>query len=831
MADRDDTDPRPHGAATARETAHPSSAVPAPPEAPDGGPPAGAGAASTQRARHPDPDHGLSAAEVAERQAQGLVNVTSEDNRRSFRDIVADNVLTRFNAILGTLLLIVLATGELRDALFGIVLVTNALVGIIQETRAKLTLDRLSVVTAPTVRAIRDGAPVTLTSEQIVRDDVLEVSAGDQLPVDGAVLTAANLEADESLVTGESDPVAKPAGTTLLSGSFVVAGHGRFAATAIGDHAYATRLATEAKRFASVHSELRAGTDTILRIGTWIIAPAAALLLISQLQVADTLSEGLRSTVAGVASIVPEGLVLLTSVAFAVSVVKLGRRRALLQELPAVEVLARVDTVCLDKTGTLTTGELALGGIESPAGGPADATALAALGALAAAEERPNATLRTVAAATSDPGWQPTSTMPFSSARKWSGAAFAEHGAWLLGAPEVLLPTEHPLHRRVQELAGGGSRVLALLRSDAPLGEEPPATAEPMALIHLEEQLRPEAPDTIRYFRDQGVTLKVISGDHPATVGAIARRVGIPDAGHAVDARDLPEEAEEVGDEVEAAAFGRVGPRHKRALVGALQRRGHTVAMTGDGVNDVLALKDADIGVAMGSGSDASRGVAQLVLLDDSFASLPEVTAEGRKVIANIERVAKLFVTKSVYAAILAVAVGIAFLPFPFFPRHLTLISSLTIGIPAFFLAIAPNTTRSRPGFLPRVSRFGIPAGVVAAAATFGAFAVAGQQPGVDIVAQRTSAVIVLFLVALWVLLLLARPLTEPKAALLGAMAVAFLLALGAPAGREFFDLTLPPLVVTLAIIGVAAIAIAVLELGWQLISWAQRRFFPAASS
>jgi cation-transporting ATPase E len=771
-----------------------------------------------------DPVHGLSVEEAENRRRRGLVNVTTDESRRTVADIVRGNILTRFNAILGSLLVVVLVLQEYRDALFGIVLVTNALIGIVQELRAKVTLDRLSLVSTPRVRVIRDGRVIEIVPEAVVGGDVVEVSTGDQLPVDGVVLTSEHLEVDESLLTGESDPVHVGSGDRVLSGSFVVAGQGRYVATSVGDDAYAARLAKEAKRFTTVRSELRAGTDTILRVGTWALVPVGVLLVVSQLRTTSSVPDALRSSVAGVGAMIPEGLVLLTSVAFAVGVVRLGRRGALIQELPAVEVLARVDVVCVDKTGTLTEGSLRVTGIERHDGRPADAEVLAALGALVSIEERPNASLRAIAEVGVDPGWELERAVAFSSARKWSGATFRGQGTWLLGAPDVLLDPHEPLRDRVEALAAGGVRVLLLAHTDGPLTDTPSAPRA-VALLVLEERIRPEAAGTLAYFAEQGVAVKVISGDHPATVGSIATRVGVPGGKTPVDARTLPEDLDELAQVLDdASVFGRVQPHQKRAMVRALQRRGHVVAMTGDGVNDVLALKDADMGVAMGSGSGATRGVAQLVLLNDSFASLPAVVAEGRRVIANVERVANLFVTKSVYAAILAVAVGIASLPFPFYPRHLTIISSLTIGIPAFFLALAPNGARSRPGFAGRVARFAIPAGAVAAAATFGGYALAASQPKVRLVEERTMAVIVLFLVGLWVLGILARPLNPWKAALLAGVSAAFLVTLATPGIREFFDLHLPSAVLSFAGIGVAAIAIAVLELGWQLIGWSRRR-------
>jgi cation-transporting P-type ATPase E len=831
---------------------------------------------------------GLDEAAVAERRAAGLVNQVTDTNRRSFDDIVRANVFTRFNAILGTLLAVVLVIGAYRDALFGIVLLSNACIGIIQEIRAKRTLDRLSLISAPRVTVIRASQPAELRVDDIVLDDLIELKPGDQVPVDGNVLDATGLEVDESLLTGEADPLPKAAGDGVLSGSFVVAGRGRFRATAVGDNAYAARLAAEAKKFALVHSELRSGTDQILRVVMWLMIPTAVLLLITQLRGTTSVFDGLRATVAGTGAIIPEGLVLLTSLAFAVGVIRLGRRQALVQELPAVELLARVDVVCVDKTGTLTQGSLKLAAVEpvgdrfepweapaeaevaamhpdsesstepdttavlpipetSPSAGesepgdvaddagPGEQTGpeldddlAAVLGAIGAAEERPNASLLAIVALGRDPGWTLQSAVPFSSARKWSSASFAGEGSWLLGAPDVLLAEGDPVRVRGEELAATGRRIILLAHTDVePSAEGPPEDVRPMALLGLEEELRKEAPDTLRYFAEQGVAVKVISGDHPTTVGAVAQRVGVPNAGDPMDARDLPEDLEELADVLEErAVFGRVKPHQKRAMVQALQSRGHTVAMTGDGVNDVLALKDADIGVAMGSGSGASRAVAQLVLLDDNFASMPEVVAEGRKVIANIERVANLFVTKSVYAFLLSISVGVAGLPFPFFPRHLTIISSLTIGIPAFFLALAPNTRRARPGFVPRVARFAIPAGLLAAAATFLGFALARSESGLSITQERTTAVIVLFLVAGWVLMILARPLTEPRVALLFALLVAFVVALATPGIREFFELELPPVVVLMAAVGVAAVALGVMEALWQIFGWAQRHGF-----
>ncbi len=774
----------------------------------------------------PPPSAGLRASEVLDRRARGLVNSTSDANRRTVRDIVRANVLTRFNAILGTLLVVVLVIGDYRDALFGVVLVTNAVLGIVQELRAKRTLDRLALIADPKATVVRDSDVQQVPVTEVVLDDLLEVRAGDQIVVDGRVVGAHNLEVDESLLTGEADPVRREVGDAVRSGSFVVAGHGRFVATAVGDDAYAARLASEARRFALTHSELRAGTDKILRIGTYLLVPTAGLLIASQMRTTTSLLDAVTGSVAGIAAAVPEGLVLLTSLAFAVGVIRLGRQRALVQELAAVEVLARVDVVCVDKTGTLTQGGLRTGAIELLDDDLTDEQLRNGIGALVTTEEHPNPSLVALAELGRPTAWVVRGTVPFSSARKWSGATFDDSATWLLGAPDVLLAADDPARERAEELATTGSRVLLVARSDEALqGESLPEPLRPVALICLEEQIRPDAADTIEYFHRQGVTVKVISGDHPVTVGHVASQVGIPSATAPVDGRDLPDDNEALASVLEEhSVFGRVQPHQKRAMVAALQSRGHVVAMTGDGVNDVLALKDADIGVAMGSGSGAARSVAQLVLLDDSFASLPAVVGEGRRVIGNIERVANLFVTKSVYALLLSIAVGVAQLPFPFFPRHLTIISTLTIGLPGFFLALAPNDQRAQHGFVGRVTRFAVPAGAVAAAATFGAYYLARAEPGVGLVAERTTAVIVLFLVAGWVLMILARPLTPGRVALLAAMGVAFVAAMSTPVLREFFALRLPPVIVVLASMGIGAIAIGVLEAGWQIVEWRRRR-------
>ncbi len=746
---------------------------------------------------------GLSGAEVAERVTRGEVNDAGERTSRTLAEIIRANVFTRFNAILGTMLALILVFGSPGDGLFGIVLIFNSLIGIVQELRAKWTLDQLAVLNAPIARVVRDGLVSEVPVEEIVIDDLLELRTGDQVPADGVVRMSVGLELDESLLTGEADPIVKLEGDRSLSGSFVVAGLGRIQATAIGADAYARQLATEARRFTVAKSELMAGVNAILRFVTWVILAVAPVLFWRQLQDHDV-PKSVITVVAAVVGMVPEGLVLLTSIAFGVAAVSLARRNVLVQELPAVEGLARVDVVCLDKTGTLTEGAIEFGRIE-PIGDHTEDEVGKVLGALAADDNR-NGTLEAIAATFVDPGWTRDGSVPFNSARKWSAASFLEHGSFIIGAPEmVCIDAADPLRRQADELAAAGSRTLLLVHADGPLtGEALPAGLEPIALVLFEEQVRPDAAETLAYFRSQGVALKVISGDNPRTVGAVARRVGL-DAAEPYDARDLPDDQEALADILDRySVFGRVTPYQKRAIVGALQSRGHVVAMTGDGVNDALALKDADIGVAMGSGAAATRSVAQLVLLDGKFATLPGVVAEGRRVTANIERAANLFLTKTVYAAILAVATVVTAWPFPFLPRHLTLVGTVTIGIPGFFLALAPNSRRYVPGFVRRVLGFAIPTGAFAAIAVYVAYAIARHR-GATTASARTVAIIVLLIVGLYVLTILARPLTSYRSVLVLVMIGFSVGAVLIPPAREVIDLSLPSAGLFALAIGCAA--------------------------
>ncbi|MEV5314084.1 HAD-IC family P-type ATPase [Streptomyces sp. NPDC052610] len=772
---------------------------------------------------------GLTAAEVTERVARGQVNDVPVRSSRSMADIVRANVFTRFNAIIGVLWVIMLFVAPIQDSLFGFVILANTGIGIVQEWRAKKTLDSLALIgeVRPTVR--RDGIAAEVGTSEIVLDDLLEIGPGDKVVVDGVCVEADGLEIDESLLTGEADPVVKRPGDPVMSGSFVVAGGGAFQATKVGREAYAAQLAEEASRFTLVHSELRSGISTILKYVTWMMIPTAIGLVISQLVVKETaFKDSLARTVGGIVPMVPEGLVLLTSVAFAIGVIRLGRKQCLVQELPAIEGLARVDTVCLDKTGTLTEGGMDVTELRS-LNGHEEPYIRQVLGALGESDPRPNASLKAIIDACPDAeDWRCIESLPFSSARQYSGAAFSEGdgetSTWLLGAPDVLLSDDDPALGETERLNERGLRVLLLARAAGDLDSaDVTRGAKPAALVVLEQRLRPDAADTLRYFAEQNVRAKVLSGDNAVSVGAVAGKLGL--SGTVVDARRLPSDRDGMATALdEGTVFGRVTPQQKRDMVGAMQSHGHTVAMTGDGVNDVLALKDADIGVAMGTGSEATRAVAQIVLLDNSFATLPSVVAEGRRVIGNITRVATLFLVKTVYSVLLAILVVCWQVEYPFLPRHLTLLSTLTIGVPAFFLALAPNKERARPHFVRRVMRYAIPGGALAGLATFATYLIARRYytgPGA-LDAETSAATLTLFLISMWVLAIIARPYTWWRITLVAAMGAGFLVVLVVPWLQEFFALKLVGVTMPWIAVAVAAGAAAALEFLWR---WVDRRF------
>ncbi len=771
--------------------------------------------------------------------AEGRTNATDTRSSRSIPQIVRANVVTPFNGLLATLFVVILATGRWQNGLFGLVIIFNSAIGVIQEVRAKRTLDQLAVLNAPQATVVRDGQASVVPVEQVVADDLLELRTGDQVPADGHATASSGLEIDESLLTGESDPVAKAQGDDVRSGSIVVAGSGRFQATAVGAEAYATQLSTEARRFSLTHSELVAGTNRLLRGIALMMLVVGPLLLWSQFRSADnkTWQDAVTGAVAALVGMVPEGLVLLTSLAFFLAAFTLTRRQTLIQELPAVEGLARVDVVCLDKTGTLTYGDIVFDDLKLLPGADADDVREAL--ALSASGDDANATAAALETHFNNPAWTRSGGIPFSSARKWQAVITADHGSWVLGAPEMVLPhpedeLAHAAREQANEIASQGRRVLLLACSTLPpeTGEKDahlPEQLVPQALVVLAERVREDAAETLRYFAEQGVALKVISGDNPRTVGAVAAQVGVAGvtgAEDAIDARTLPDDIDELGDVLEEhSVFGRVSPQQKRAVVAALQKRGHVVAMTGDGVNDALALKDADIGVAMGSGSAATRAVAQIVLLDGKFSHLPQVVAEGRRVIANIERASSLFLVKNVYSVGLALIIICTAAAYPLAPIQLSLISNLTIGVPAFLLALAPNTRRYIPGFLGRVLRFSVPVGLVIAIAAFVGYEIIrhiDDTAGVN--GGRTVATLVVLICALWTLLTIARPLAGWKVAMVGAIVgvVAIIVAVPAFATDIFLLHPTPQRVLVAVITGV--VGAVLVEIAHRAVSADARR-------
>ena len=704
---------------------------------------------------------GLSAREVEERVAKGQVNTLPSRSGRSTSDIIRANVLTRVNCILFVLFCCVLLTGRIEQGLFAGLIVANSIIGIVQELRAKHTLDKLAVVGEAKPTVIRDGARREIVRDEVVLDDIISMSPGDQIVVDGEVVAASYLEVDESMLTGEADPIPKAPGEEVYSGSFVVSGSGAYRATQIGADAYAAQITAQASRFTLVRSELRQGIDQILKYVSWMLLPIGALSIVVQFTHPGVeWRDAVLAMTASLVPMIPEGLVLLTAMAFALGVIRLGKRNVLVQELPAIEGLARVDVVCADKTGTLTENAMTLGEVIPLSATQEEVDKV--LAQLVAADDTPNASMQAIADAVSPAAapWRQTARAPFTSAKKWSGVSFDDRHI-VLGAPDVLATGAVAQH--AEEIGSTGRRVLLLGRAARPVDDETaPGNVEPLALVVLEQLIRPDAADTLRYFRDEHVQLKVISGDNANSVGAVTRSLGV-DLGDVVDARTLVDADDaEFADAVErGGVFGRVTPEQKRQMVQALQRGGHQVAMTGDGVNDVLALKDADLGIAMGSGASATRGVAQLVLLDDKFAQLPHVVAEGRRVIGNIERVAKLFLTKTIYSLALALVFGLLTVPYPFQPLHVTVVGWFTIGIPAFLLSLAPNHALARPGFVRRTLSLAIPAGIIVACSTVVTYLLVrgrGQVAEALQTQATTSALITMIMVATWVLSVVARP-------------------------------------------------------------------------
>ncbi len=837
-------------------------------------------------------ESGLNADEVSYAVENGDVNITTNRTSRSVLSIVRANVFTLFNAIIFVAMVVVLATGSWKDAVFGFVILINTGIGVVTELRAKHTLDRLSILVASQSIVRRGGKNVFINHCDIVLGDLLWVRAGDQVPADVQVLESWGLEMDESMLTGESATVRKAAEDLVYSGSTAVSGVALARVTAVGGNSYAARLAAQAKVYTKTISDLSRGINTILKWMTIVVVPLCALLVWSQISKVGGFAlawqtgnwrSAVVSAVAGVVGMIPEGLVLLTSLNFAVAAMRLARKKTLIQELESVETLARVDCLNLDKTGTITDGGIAFVGVDLLDDNLSDVAKQSSADAFdlndglrgfvnqalfdLSNEENPNATgiaimeglgsKDTFSKGLNDKnvenqgvssGCVINNRLPFSSSRKWSAINYKHKDGsfetWYMGAPEVLVSAirefrdcsdgnsdsnysnmrsheqfDRILHS-VNEYAQKGERVLLLALDDSDscdstFSDSPTisSNARPVALVRCSEKIRSDARQTLAWFRKQGVRCRVISGDNPITVAAVAEKVGLTGDSKpvAMDARNLPKDVNQLSQVLENVdVLGRVLPDQKKAIVQALHAKGHVVAMTGDGVNDTLALKEADLGVAMGNAAPAAKAVAQVVLVDSCFSHLPDVVARGRQVMANMERVAGLFLVKTVYSALISAGVVLLGLHFPYLPRHITYIGSLTIGIPAFLLALAPNSRRYIPGFLHRVVRFALPNGVAVAISVLvtAVFApmmlvrgldasgvsasklIVGAAKSLDV--TRSICSVVVFALGVVVLATVSKPIFSWRGIMVLCFALAGVVGVFIPFVAHFFDLHIP---------------------------------------
>lgn len=738
----------------------------------------------------PDPNMGLTPEQAGQRAAEGLVNHSAEVPTKSIGQIVRGNLFTLFNLINVILAVLILMVGSYKNVLFMGVIICNILIGTFQEIRAKKTIDKLSLISAPKAKAIRGGETVPLPVNDIVLDDILLLEAGNQVCAD-AVVVSGECEVNESLLTGESDPVLKKPGDLLMSGSFLVSGTARARAEHIGAENYAAQISAGAKYLKKPNSEIMKSVNLIIKIIGFIIVPLGLILFYKQLFVINQpFEEAIVSTVAAIIGMIPEGLVLLTSVVLAVSVIRLSRHKTLVQELYCIETLARVDVLCLDKTGTITEGTMQVEEVVSLEGSPQEAVD-DALSALVHALEDSNPTFNALKEryGSYTSSWKSEAVFPFSSAKKWSGASFSGKGSYIIGASEFILREGYEAIRsQVEQYSANGQRVLLLAYSPNPFrGRELPDGICAAALVLIGDKIRPEAEQTLRYFDEQGVNLKIISGDNAVTVANIARRAGLRDAENYVDASTLETEEQVKEAAIRFSVFGRVTPQQKLQLVQALKEQKHTVAMTGDGVNDVLALKEADCSIAMASGSDAARNVSQLVLLDSNFASMPRIVAEGRRSINNIQRSSSLFLVKMIFSVLLGLAFVFISHPYPFEPIQLTLINAVTIGIPSFILALEPNRERIRGRFIYNVVRKSIPGALVVVAGVV-ATSLLGPFMGLDGPQVSTVAVLVTATTSFLVLFRVCLPFDKLRALLFGLLAALYVAALALFPGLFVFE-------------------------------------------
>lgn len=653
---------------------------------------------------------GLTDAEVRQRIEQGLVNHNSDIKSKSIKRIVLENLITPFNILNFILAILILIVGSYKNLLFMGVIICNIFIGTVQEIRAKKTIDKLSLIAEPKAHVIRNGIKQEIAIHDIVMDDITFLGAGNQVCSD-AVVIEGECEVNESLLTGESEPVLKQPGDHLLSGSFIICGNCHARVEHVGKDNYATQITDNAKYVKKPNSEIMQWTNRIIKYIGFTLIPVGIALFCKQVFISHQgFNEAIVGVVAALIGMIPEGLILLTSVVFAVSVIRLSQHKTLVQELYCIETLARVDVLCLDKTGTITEGTMEVTDV-LPLHNTTNEELKVALGSLIHALEDDNPTFNAVKSyCTQYDKLTCNHIVPFSSARKWSGASFDENGSYIFGATEFILTDTSPYQKIIEEHSEKGQRVLMLAHSPHQIQDkELPEEIHPMAFLFISDKIRAEAPDTLAYFAEQGVDIKIISGDNAITVANIAKKSGLKTAEQYVDATTLqtPEDIKEAAQKY--SVFGRVTPQQKLDLVKALKEQGHTVAMTGDGVNDVLALKESDCSIAMASGSDAARTVSQLVLLDSNFASMPRILKEGRRSINNLQRSSSLFLTKTIFSTINAILFIFLHFDYPFQPIHLTLISALTIGAPSFILALEPNKERVKGKYIVNVIRKSIP--------------------------------------------------------------------------------------------------------------------------
>lgn len=658
-------------------------------------------------------EQGLSAAQVDHQIKNGYKNTGEQSLTRSVKEILRDNTFTLFNLINVVLGALVFYTGSYKNLLFLGIAFFNTIIGIIQEIRSKRQVDKMVLLAEGKSTVIRDGAPIDIYPENIVLGDVLVLSRGDQIPVDGVVMQSKGMEVDESPITGESKTISKAVDDQLTSGTYLVGGSGKMLVTKVGAQTFVNHLSDEAKKGEDTSSILLNTINRIIKVLTYVIIPLGLILFAAKLFGGNDLNRAILGTVAAMIGMIPEGLVLLTSMTLAVSAMHLARKKTLVRDLPAIETLARVDVICLDKTGTITSGDLKFERVIPLAAGVTTADLERVIAGITYGTGDTNETANAIKAAIADPQAAVKSIVPFSSQRKWSGAVFEDGTQYVFGAPQFIFHQLDPaIKRQIQTYAQKGFRVLAVAEVTSLDAEQPLVNPQMMGLVLISDVIRPNAVNTFQYFKNQDVTIKVISGDDPTTVATIAQNAGIQNADHQIDMSTVTDKDDFEKIAVENTVFGRVTPDQKKRLISALQAQQHTVAMTGDGVNDLLALRQADCGIAMASGSESTKSIADFVLINSNFDAMIDVLNEGRRVINNIERVASMYLIKTMYSVVLSLIFVFLAMQYPFEPIQLTPITSLMVGIPSFFLALEPNFSRITNQFMRQVLIVSAPAAV-----------------------------------------------------------------------------------------------------------------------